>query len=118
MFPCHPTADSKNGALFNRKSIDSGRHGRVAVARMPEWQTGRQPQSAEMQQNLMSSRLRLVRLVDLGWIWLIWWIGLIRVNLVIYWRGSAKLELRFIDVQRLYAMVKRGWWNSELRRSP
>src|SRR4026208_2199490 len=31
----------------------------------------------------MSSRLRLVRLVDLGWIWLIWWIGLIRVNLVI-----------------------------------
>ena len=31
----------------------------------------------------MSSRLRLVRLVDLGWIWLIWWIGLIGVNLVI-----------------------------------
>ena len=56
--------------------------------------------------------------VDLGWIWLIWWIGLIRVNLVIYWRGSAKLELRFIDVQRLDAMVKRGWWNSEFRRSP
>ncbi len=34
-------------------------------------------------QNLTSSRLRLVRLVDLGWIWLIWWIGLIRVNPVI-----------------------------------
>jgi len=36
------------------------------VARMPEWQTGRQPQSAEMQLKLMSNRLRLVRLVDLG----------------------------------------------------
>ena len=34
------------------------------------------------------------------------------------WRASAKLELRFIDVQRLDAMVKRGWWNSEFRRSP
>jgi hypothetical protein len=32
--------------------------------------------------------------------------------------GSAKLELRFADVQRLDAMVERGWWNSELRRSP
>jgi hypothetical protein len=51
-----------------------------------------------------------------GWIWLIWWIGLFGGN-----RGrpagSAKLELRFVDVQRLDAMVKRGWWNSELRRS-
>jgi hypothetical protein len=50
-------------------------------------------------------------------IWLIWWIGLFRV-IGWYRRTSAKLELRFVDVQRLYAMVKRGWWNSELRRSP
>jgi hypothetical protein len=28
VFPCNPTADAKNGALFNRKSIDSS--GRVA----------------------------------------------------------------------------------------
>ena len=34
-------------------------------------------------QNLMSSRLRLVRLGDLGWIWLIWWIELIVGNRVI-----------------------------------
>jgi hypothetical protein len=27
VFPCNPTADAKNGALFNRKSIDSS--GRV-----------------------------------------------------------------------------------------
>ena len=31
--------------------------------------------------------------------------------------GSAKLELRFADVQRLDAMVKCGWWDSELRGS-
>src|SRR4051794_11179948 len=34
------------------------------------------------------------------------------------WRGSAKLELRFRDVQRLDAIFKRGWRNSELRRRP
>jgi hypothetical protein len=31
---------------------------------------------------------------------------------------SAKLELRFVDVQCPDAMVQRGWWNSELRRRP
>ena len=31
-------------------------------------------------------------------------------------RASVELELRFVDVQRLDAMVERGWWNSELRR--
>ena len=84
MFSCHPTADAKNGALFNRKSIDSGRHGRVAC--WPGCLNGKPDASRnplKCSQNLMSSRLRLVRLVDLGWIWLIWWIGLIRVNLVI-----------------------------------
>ena len=34
------------------------------------------------------------------------------------WRASAKLELRFVDVQGLDPMVKRGWWNPELRRGP
>jgi hypothetical protein len=28
---------------------------------------------------------------------------------------STKFELRFIDTQRLNAVVKRGRWNSELR---
>jgi len=31
--------------------------------------------------------------------------------------GSAELELRFVDLQRLYAMVERGRWHSEFRRS-
>ena len=39
-------------------------------------------------------------------------------DLVISGGASAKLELRFIDVQCLDAMVKRGWWNAEFRRSP
>ena len=92
------------------------------VARMPEWQTGRQPQSVEVQPKPDVESIAIGETggsgVDLGWIWLIWWIGLIRVNLVMAGGASAKLELRFIDVQRLDAMVKRGWWNSELRRSP
>jgi hypothetical protein len=29
--------------------------------------------------------------------------------------ASAKFELRLSDAQRLNAMFKRGWWNSELR---
>ena len=88
---------------------------------LPECLTGKRDAShnpLKCSQNLTSSRLRSVRLVDLGWIWLIWWIGLIRVNLVTTGVASAKLELRFIDVQRLDPMVKRGWWNSEFRRSP
>ena len=85
---------------------------------MPDWQTGRQPQSAEMQPKpdvesiaigeTGGSGVDLVDLVD-------------RVDQSEpgdNWRASAKLELRFIDVQRFDAMVKRGWWNSELRRSP
>jgi len=31
-------------------------------------------------------------------------------------RASAELELRFVDVQGLDSMVKRGWWNPKLRR--
>ena len=59
----------------------------------------------------MSSRLRLVDLVDL--------VDRVDLRESGDTRGaSAKLELRFIDVQRLDAMVKRGWWTSELRRSP
>jgi hypothetical protein len=34
------------------------------------------------------------------------------------WRASAKLELRFVDVQSLDAIFKRGWWDSELYGSP
>jgi hypothetical protein len=49
VFPCSPTADAKNGALFNRESIDLQVMVASPVARMPDWQTGRQPQSAEMQ---------------------------------------------------------------------
>ena len=79
---------------------------------MPHWQTERQPQSAEnAAKAVMSSRLRLVDPVDL--------VDLADlVDLRDYWRASAKLELRFVDVQCLDAMVKRGWWHSELRRSP
>ena len=87
------------------------------VARIPDVQTGCQRQCAQMQvkPNVESlaigetggSGMDLVDLVD-------------RVDQSEpgdNWRTSAKLELRFIDVQRLDAMVKRGWWNSELRRS-
>ena len=28
---------------------------------------------------------------------------------------SAELELRFVDTQRLDAMVERGWWNTKPR---
>ena len=65
MFPCNPTADAKNGALFNRTSIDSS--GRVAW--LPGCLTGKRDASRnplKCRQNLMSRRLRLVRLVDLG----------------------------------------------------
>src|SRR5215207_1628907 len=34
------------------------------------------------------------------------------------WRASAKLEVRFVDVQSLDTIFKRGRWNSELRGSP
>ena len=50
--------------------------------------------------------MRLANLVDLVNV----------VNLVI--GRSAKLELRFVDVQRLDAMVKRGRWNAEPRGGP
>ena len=57
------------------------------VARMTEWQTGRQPQSAEMQLKPDVESIAIGETggsgVDLGWIWLIWWIGLISANLVI-----------------------------------
>jgi len=62
---------------------------------------------------------------DYGWwirlIWLIWWIGLIWANLGesgATGRASAKLESRFVDLQCLDAMVKRGWWHPEFRRRP
>jgi len=88
------------------------------VARMPEWQTGRQPQSAEMQ---LKPDVESIAIGETGGS------GVDLVDLVDRvdqgepgdnWRASAKLELGFIDVQRLDAMVKRGWWNSESRRSP
>ena len=85
------------------------------VARMPESQTGRHPQSAEMQ---LKPDVESIAIGETGGS------GVDLVDRVDQgepgdnWRASAKLELRFIDVQRLDAMVKRGWWNSELRRSP
>ena len=68
------------------------------------------------QQNVTSSRWRLVDLVDL----------VDRVDLADrvdwresgYERASAKLELRFVDVQRLNPMVKRRSWNPEFCRRP
>jgi hypothetical protein len=67
--------------------------------------------------NAMSTRLRLVDVVDLvDLVEPVDRVGLGEPGAI--GGASAKLELRFIDVQRLDAMVKRGWWNSELRRSP
>jgi hypothetical protein len=68
------TADAKNGALFNRKSIDSS--GAWPVARMPNWQAGRQPQSGEMHAKPDVEALAIGESGGSGWIWLIWWIGL------------------------------------------
>jgi hypothetical protein len=42
VFPCNPTTDAKNGALFNRESIDLQVMVAWPVAHMPDWQTGRQ----------------------------------------------------------------------------
>jgi hypothetical protein len=53
------------------------------VARMPDWQTGRQPQSAEMQVKPDVESLAIGETGGSGWIWLIWWIGLFVGNLVI-----------------------------------
>jgi hypothetical protein len=53
------------------------------VARMPEWQTGRQPQSAEMQVKPDVESLAIGETGGSGWIWLIWWIGLFAGNRVI-----------------------------------
>ena len=53
------------------------------VARMPDWQTGRQPQSAEMQLKPDVESIAIGETGGSGWIWLIWWIGLIGVNRVI-----------------------------------
>jgi hypothetical protein len=50
---------------------------------MPNWQTGRQPQSAEMQVKHDVELLAIGETGGSGWIWLIWWIGLIGVNRVI-----------------------------------
>ena len=44
VFPRNPAADVKNDALFERKPVDSARHGCVAGCPMPHWQTERQPQ--------------------------------------------------------------------------
>jgi hypothetical protein len=67
-----------------------------------------------MKQNVMSSRSRLVDLVDL-----VDPVDPVDLSeLGGSWRGSAKFELRFVDVQCPDSMVKRGWWNSELRRRP
>ena len=55
VFPCNPTTDAKNDTLFNRKSVDSARHGRAACCRRPHWQTERQPQLTE---NAAKARIR------------------------------------------------------------
>ena len=46
-FPGNPTADVKNDTVFQRKSVDSARHGRAACCPLPHWQTERQPQLTE-----------------------------------------------------------------------
>jgi hypothetical protein len=43
---------------------------------MPNWQAGRQPQSAEMQAKPDVEALAIGETGGSGWIWLIWWIGL------------------------------------------
>jgi hypothetical protein len=53
------------------------------VARMPKWQTGRQPQSAEMQVKPDVESRAIGETGGSGWIRLIWWIGLFEVNRVI-----------------------------------
>ena len=46
------------------------------VARMRNWQAGRQPQSAEMQAKPDVEALAIGETGGSGWIWLIWWIAL------------------------------------------
>jgi hypothetical protein len=68
------------------------------VARIPEWQTGRQPQSAEIQ---LKPEIESLAIGETGGS------GVDLVDVVDRvdqgepgdnWRASAKLELRFIDV--------------------
>ena len=111
VFPCNPPTDAESDTLFNRKAVDSARHGRVACAR---GLTGKPNATPQLTESAAKARRPVAcepgesgesgNLVNL-------------VNLV-GWRTSAKLELRLVDVQRLDAMVERGWWHSELRRSP
>src|SRR4029450_11887440 len=49
----------------------------------PQWQTERQPQSAEMQVKPDVESLAIGETGGSAWIWLIWWIGLFEVNRVI-----------------------------------
>jgi hypothetical protein len=46
------------------------------VARMPDWQTGRQRQSAEMQVKPDVESLAIGETGGSGRIWWMWWIGL------------------------------------------
>ena len=113
VFPGDPTADAKNHTLFNQHA------GRFCTS----WSRSCCPDASlasrtpaairrKCSKNARSSRLRLVDLADLADL-----ADLVDlVNLVDTGGASAKLELRFVDVQCLDAMVKRGWWNAELRR--
>jgi hypothetical protein len=47
VFPCNPPTDAESNTPFNRKSVDSARHGRAACCPLPHWQTERQPNRME-----------------------------------------------------------------------
>ena len=107
VIPCDPPTDAQNDTLFNRKPVDSAGHARVAVAGR-HGQTERQPQLTKRCRKTTGPADR--GLVNLG--------NLVNVvNLVMRW-VSAKLELRLVDVQRLDAMVERGWRHAEPRGGP
>ena len=108
--PCNPPADAQDDPPFNCQSVDPVGHGLAAYAR-PLGQTGRHPRftksGGDSQLSVDPELVNLKNPVDV-------------VNPVkcgVAERASAELELRLVNVQRLDAVVERGWRHAELHGS-